>query len=112
MVSPTPRARHRRRGLTPRNRRIRWCVGGWATRRQPAAGALDLRLTCADVSHMLKPFSSLSSSLTSSAASGSNEDRRFTGRSVSAATAPATRVSVVGRKRPKDHMQHGAREMV
>ena len=45
------------------------------------AGGVTLREM---LSHMLKPFfwSSLSSSLTSSAASGSNEDRRFTGRSV------------------------------
>ena len=46
------------------------------------AGGVTLREM---LSHMLKPFFSLSSSLTSSAAaSGSNEDRRFTGRSVSA----------------------------
>ena len=46
------------------------------------AGGVTLREM---LSHMLKPFSFLSSSLTSSAASaasGSNDDRRFTGRSV------------------------------
>ena len=42
------------------------------------------RLTCAEMSPACrKPFSFLSSSLTSSAASGSNEDRRLTGRSMS-----------------------------